>query len=78
MPYCEALEYFMAIDTLEAQETLLSLTIASSPNSKKNDREKLHKELNKKAYSHIPKKEMTTSDLASKLGIDKWQMKQQK
>ena len=68
----------MAIDTLEAQETLLNLTISGSANTKKNDREKLYRELNKKAYSHLPKKEMTTSDLASKLGIDKWQMKQQK
>lgn len=77
MPYHEALEYYMAIDTIEAQETLLKLTVADYPNGKKDQRQKVYKEIHKKAYQHMPKKEITTADLASKLGIDKWQ-KQQK
>lgn len=57
-------DYWQAVTILQAQEALIQMKIADYPNMKKADRQKLHKELHKKAY---PKngdgKKLTTEEL---------------
>ena len=59
MPVNIALEYYLAINTLEAQEMLLKLTVADYPNSSKDHRSKLHKQMYAIGYPADAKK--TTS-----------------
>ena len=68
MPYNRVLKYYKAIGQLEAQELLSQLTIADYPNCKKDYRNKVHKELFKKAYPNAEKKILTTEELVRKLG----------
>jgi hypothetical protein len=42
--------YWLLVDRLEPQETLLSMNVGDYPNMKKEDRKKFHKDLHKKAY----------------------------
>lgn len=67
----DEIEYlWQAITVIEAQEMLKDLTVARSPNYKKNDFNKLHKDLSKKAYPDTFKSDrrVSTTDLAKALG----------
>lgn len=57
---------WMAITPLEAQEALLALNIALSPQSKPADRKKFHKALYKEAYGNL-KTKVTLADLEESL-----------
>jgi len=57
---------WLAITPLEAQEALLSLKIALSPNSKQSHKTKFHKALYKEAYGNL-KQKITLADLEESL-----------
>ena len=43
-------DYWLAITPIEAQKALVDLTVSSYPHSAKSDRERIHRDLYKKAY----------------------------
>ena len=50
MPNYMACEYYYAIEGVRSREYIAQLTIADYPNSKKQSRDKIYKELHNKAY----------------------------
>lgn len=60
--------YFQAIDILESQEMLRALTVSDFPDMKKINREKLHRQLHKRAYPYQKKVAITVEDLKRMLG----------
>ncbi len=73
--YIEALpsdvfhEYLLAVELVESREMLRGFSVADWPNMKKNDRAKLLKSVNDKAYpSHLrPKRKFDNAELAKLL-----------
>ena len=57
------------MEQIQAQEDLRMIQVVSFPDFKKEDREKMFKQLNKKAYPEMMKpKAVTSADLARLLG----------
>jgi len=64
----EASGYWLAISTIEAQQTLLKLRLMDWPNMKKQDRQSWHRQLHKVAYPETHSgKELSTKDLAARI-----------
>lgn len=58
MEYALALEYYTAINVIEAQEALLTIKVADYPRATKDSRSRFHRELRKEAYPPALQKEM--------------------
>lgn len=75
LEYIEALEYekfnqcWLAITMIEAQETLINLTLADYPNMKDKDRKRLHRDMHKKAYFQREDKAVKVEDLQNIYGM---------
>jgi len=66
MPYIEAVQYYEAITTIEAQEMLLDMTVVSYPKMKDRDRSKLHKDIHSKAYPEQEEKTISFAEFAQR------------
>ena len=60
--------YLEAVEIIEAQEMLRAMNIADYPTMKKNDRQRLHRQVYKTAYPNEKKRVITTQDLKKILG----------
>ncbi len=70
MPVDECEDLWNSITVIEAQQTLVNITVSQWAHMTKNDRSKTHKRLHKQAYpdSFSTKKEITTEQLQMFLG----------
>lgn len=68
MPYRDAVRYWKAITVLDARERLVEITVSTYPHSKQNSRNKVHKELEKRAYPRHLKQELDFEEAAKRLG----------
>lgn len=69
MPNDKALEYYMAIKVIDAQELLASMQVALSPQMKLEDRKKFRRSLEKLANPKELQKECTFEEFAEKVGM---------
>ena len=69
LPFSECLDMWNCITMIEAQDTLLKMKIAVYPNMDAHNKNKLHREMYKKAFIEKDVKVLTTEELARKLGI---------
>lgn len=64
MPTDIALKYSNSIDILQAQETLLQLSVLDyQKNMKQDDRKKFHRQMKKQATAHVKEKTKSVDDL---------------
>lgn len=68
MPTDIALKYSNSIDILQAQETLLQLSVLDyQKHMKQDDRRKFHKHIKKKATAHVEVETKSVDDLEAAL-----------
>lgn len=66
---CEDFDlYWFAMERIEAQEVLTKMNVSDYPHLNQKSREKIHREIFKKAYPTDSSKPITTDQLASILG----------
>ena len=63
MDYATAIGYYNAITVIEAQDRLVDFQVASFPNYESKDRDKIHREYYKLAFSHKEQDVMTSEQL---------------
>lgn len=78
LSYVDLKKYYEAIEPLKAQDWLMQCRVASYPKLTEKGRSQFRNKLEKIAYSYKEEKELTTADFAKKMGIKKWQTKEQK
>jgi len=61
------LEYFKAIDVIEAQDCLIKMQVQDYPRMNKQSRSKLHRTISKKAYPKEMQKELSFEDFIRKV-----------
>jgi hypothetical protein len=64
----EFITYQIAADVLQAQEMLRAMNVADYPHMKKQGRDKLHRDVYKRAFPDQKKRVITTEDLKTLLG----------
>jgi len=76
LPYSQAREYYVCIEPLLAEETLIQLTVSSYPYQKKSAAQKIEKDLRRKTRINLSgqvNKQKTTADIyhemMRKLGV---------
>lgn len=69
MSYAKAQEYFLCIEPLMAEETLVNITATSYPHQKKSKAQEIEKTLRKRTRSNLEteRKQMSTQDIYNDL-----------
>ncbi|NQX99762.1 MAG: hypothetical protein HRT70_01265 [Flavobacteriaceae bacterium] len=68
MEYGTAVEYYKAIDVIEAQEALLDLRIVTYPHAKQENQREIRRGFEKKAYPEGFRKEMDFVEFFKRMG----------
>ena len=63
-----ALEYFQAIEVIQAQDSLVEMNITDYPNMKREGRSKFYREMRKKGYPRELQPEMDFDAFFEKMG----------
>ena len=67
MEYITALEYYVAIDCIEAQKILMDMQVSIYPKLTKEGQKQLHRKIHRKAYPEGMQKQMSFEDFARKM-----------
>lgn len=67
MPFEDVNMLWLAIDSLEAQETLIAFKVSAYPHMKDADRQELHKRIYTIAYPSREKRVLSTEELRARL-----------